>query len=280
MKNYFVSHQKQVMGTSLFVLLLIRFVDGLLPKTIWVDKLTLSYVYVTVTFVLLALIIWLDRENLVNLNIDQTFISFFAISTILFSTWFSLEIIGSIALGIAFTIWIWSALFGIVIGIIAVIVLVLRRSQKLILKANQGPIAFLKSTFFGILPVLIFRFLLNKNGLSIFTQGFSEVEKTGQIAWIIVFGLWGVVFEEMLFRGMFWSFLRERNFGDGKILIIQAVVFWICHLNLISRSSFWFGLPLMSLWLGFLVKRYKSLTPSTITHFAYNFISVIMRTAM
>jgi membrane protease YdiL (CAAX protease family) len=57
-----------------------------------------------------------------------------------------------------------------------------------------------------------------------------------------------------------------------KILFVQALLFWIVHLNSTSRTFFWVLLPLLGLWLGFLVLRSKSLIPSISTHFVYNFI--------
>jgi membrane protease YdiL (CAAX protease family) len=122
-------------------------------------------------------------------------------------------------------------------------------------------------TILGILPVLLIR--LPVDNLSEHINEFVKF-RLDWLLWIFIGGLWGVLYEEILFRGVLWMILRDRGYSETKILVVQAALFWLAHLNLISRSSFWVILPLFSLWLGFLVLRSKSLTPSTWVHFIYN----------
>jgi len=281
MQNQVISRQGQATTIILLFLLIIRFVDGLRPQGFWTDNVVpFAYAHATIVFALLALVIFLNKSDLANLNIDRTFISFYIFSATLLSVWLGLSVLGSISLGIAFSEWIWLALFGTITSLSTVFVVFLRRTKKLTFKINQSLPSLLAGSLLGIMPVLIFRFLCTTTGLTNFSQGFLASIKTVEILWNIVFILWGIVYEEMLFRGMIWAFLRERNCGNVKILIIQALLFWLCHLNLVSTISFWFALPLISLWLGFLVLRYKSLIPSAMTHLVYNFLAVIMRAAL
>jgi membrane protease YdiL (CAAX protease family) len=84
------------------------------------------------------------------------------------------------------------------------------------------------------------------------------------------------MYEELLFRGLLWMFLEKLKLSGLKILFIQALLFWIVHLNTTSRAPFWVLLPPFGLWLGFLVLRSKSLIPSISTHFVYNLIAYLI----
>jgi membrane protease YdiL (CAAX protease family) len=121
----------------------------------------------------------------------------------------------------------------------------------------------------GVAPVLLLRLLASEpspfiknlfllNGITIFGQIFITLHS--------------VIYEELLFRGLLWMYLENLKLSGLKILFVQALLFWIVHLNSTSRTFFWVLLPLLGLWLGFLVLRSKSLIPSISTHFVYNFI--------
>ncbi len=255
-----LSSQRQKATTIVLCFLLsVRFLDGLLTIEFWGDnQLLFSKLYITVTFALLAFVIWLNKESISNLHIDRFFIIIFIIS------------------GALVSLWLWLSLFGFVVGVSIALIFILLETGQLIINVEKKP-SILLGIVLGILPIIFIRLFFNEP--SIFAQGLSNIMKNGEIVWIVIGYLWGVVYEEMLFRGMLWAFLQGRNFSNGKILVIQALLFWLCHLTLVSRISFWINVPLISLWLGFLVLRYKSLTPSTITHFAYNFIGALMKAA-
>jgi membrane protease YdiL (CAAX protease family) len=83
-----------------------------------------------------------------------------------------------------------------------------------------------------------------------------------------------VAFEEVIFRGALWAYLRQLDLKEPTIFITQAFLFWIAHSRFILVEhqvySFWVATPLISLLLGFIVWRAKSLTPSTIAHLLFN----------
>jgi membrane protease YdiL (CAAX protease family) len=121
----------------------------------------------------------------------------------------------------------------------------------------------------GVVPVLLLRLLANEP--SLFIKNLFILN--GIRIFLLIFRtLFFVLYEELLFRGLLWMYLEKLKLSDLKILFVQALLFWIVHLNQMSSASFWVLLPLLGLWLGFLVLRSKSLIPSISTHFVYNFI--------
>lgn len=74
-------------------------------------------------------------------------------------------------------------------------------------------------------------------------------------------------------------FLKDLGLNESRIFYIQALVFWISHINYLFESPifFWIILPIVSLTYGYVVYRSKSLTPSTIAHILYNALAGFSR---
>ena len=87
------------------------------------------------------------------------------------------------------------------------------------------------------------------------------------------------IYEEVVFRGMLYMFLKDLGLNESRTFYIQALVFWISHINYLfqSPSFFWIILPIGSLIFGYLVYRSKSITPSTIAHILYNALAGFSR---
>jgi membrane protease YdiL (CAAX protease family) len=86
------------------------------------------------------------------------------------------------------------------------------------------------------------------------------------------------IIEEAVFRGMLYMFLVDLGVSQNKTFWIQAFVFWISHINYIISSpvNFWLTIPILSLLLGYLAHRSRSLTPSAIAHILYNSIAAFV----
>ena len=80
------------------------------------------------------------------------------------------------------------------------------------------------------------------------------------------------IHEEVVYRGMLYMFLRDLGMSESKTFYTQAVLFWISHINYLIESAvgFWITLPILSLILGYIAYRSKSITPSAIVHILYN----------
>lgn len=83
--------------------------------------------------------------------------------------------------------------------------------------------------------------------------------------------------QEAVYRGMLYMFLKDLGASESKALYVQALLFWIGHINHLLGSPifFWIVLPILSLILGYIVSRSISLTASTLAHLLYNaFVAV------
>jgi len=82
----------------------------------------------------------------------------------------------------------------------------------------------------------------------------------------------GTIYEEAVYRGMLYMFLMDIGVSKPKTFYIQAFLFWITHINYLFRFpfAFWIVIPILSLTLGYIAMRSKSLTPSTFAHLLYN----------
>lgn len=85
------------------------------------------------------------------------------------------------------------------------------------------------------------------------------------------------VIEEFIFRGFLWGCLRKTGMADKWILVIQAGLFWVAHINYIDRGySFWVALPVGGLALGLVAWQSKSIVTSMITHSVVNAMAYII----
>ena len=80
------------------------------------------------------------------------------------------------------------------------------------------------------------------------------------------------IYEEAVYRGMLYMFLKDLGMSESKTFYTQALLFWISHINYLLESAigFWITLPILSLTLGYIAFRSKSITPSAIAHILYN----------
>jgi len=96
---------------------------------------------------------------------------------------------------------------------------------------------------------------------------------------ILIPQLAGIVFEEVLFRGALWAYLRGLGLSEQATFYIQAILFWVSHHEFLALNdpySFWVALPIAAILWGLMTLRSKSLTLSTIGHFLFNFITQLL----
>lgn len=80
--------------------------------------------------------------------------------------------------------------------------------------------------------------------------------------------LGSVIMIEPLIRGFLWGYLKESKWKDLWILLLQAGVSMLAFSSYVNRSpiSFWFIIPVSALILGWLVWRSKTLSSSLSAH--------------
>lgn len=80
-----------------------------------------------------------------------------------------------------------------------------------------------------------------------------------------------VPFEEVVIRGIFWQFLRNQNFSEKRIFIVQGLLFWGLHFfQIVYPISFFISLPIVIFVESLLTKYSKQLFPSIVFHFLVN----------
>jgi membrane protease YdiL (CAAX protease family) len=242
----------------LFGLLGLRFVDRNLLLIFnnripdWFDYYLRAAIYM-----IIAGTIWLNKNDLASLNIDGLFIKLFIFTGVLLSAFYVPPPIGAIT-GIVVIVVVWYYRRGL---------LIFQRTEYSRTRVLSLILLSLTPPILTLLP-----FIFNKNFSLSLNSIFLAVYDAD---------LATIIFEEVLFRGLFWMFLSKRNLTGGRIVIIQAIVFWVSHYYYFSNTIlFWITTPIISLLFGMIVLRTKSIFQSTCAHFAYNALILITKQAL
>ncbi len=248
--RWLLSYKKNLTLLILCILLLLRFFSAYLSN-VWGEYR--DYYYILATFPLLVIVIWLNKDDPQSLHIDKPFILIVLL------------------LGVLLTSTFLPSFLGVISGTGTVLIFILVIKQEIRFDKKKTKSVFV-ATIIGLIPVLILRMIVPGS----FYLNQILTSNNYDLGWIFTSRLWGVVYEEMLFRGLLWMALTDLKFEDKTILLVQACLFWVAHIDSLTRLSFWTTIPLSGLWFGYLVLRSKSLTPSTISHFVYNFTAALI----
>lgn len=245
---------EKISNVILIFLLFVRLADSYLP--VWIFRSNAREWYAGIVYILTAAIILLNRHRLAELNIDRPFIMALLLGGILY-VFYLIQSVG-IFVGIAVGFIYWAY-----------------QTNQLVFK---NPVPYPKGTglliLFTILlalaPILLFRPTLK---LPLNFQIFSTT-----FLGILISQLGGILFEEVLFRGALWAYVRGLRLSEQAAFAIQAVLFWVSHHETLLNNPyfFWVALPIDAILLGLIAWRSKSLTPSTISHFLFNFTTGLL----
>ena len=211
--------------------------------------------YAGIAYILTAVIVFLNRHRLKKLNIDRPFMI-------------------ALMLGGFLYVFHLPAGINIVVAITTALVYWAYRNNYFLLEntIQYPPSTILLISVFvplAILPIYLFGFAIKvPPNIQMILSSFFEAS----------LGL--VVYEEVLFRGVLWAYLLDLGLKERTAFLLTAVLFWTAHSRLLlfdNTYSFWVTVPIASLLLGVLAWRSRSLTPSTIGHFLYNFTSVLIK---
>ncbi len=240
----------------MFFLLAIRFGELYLPKWIFGNPIPIwyGYYYYSGIYVLIFLIIWLHRNNLQSLHIDRFFIKLF------------------ILLGIS-SVFLIPLTIGIFPITCALLISIAYQAKKFTFESPNTNDKKVKYLILLIVVPLLYPIY------SAFAGGNSINWNVGLLIFTTLYDglLFLIVFEEILFRALFWRFLENFGLNETKIVVIQALLFWVAHYSYInSIYSFWVSIPFVSLLFGIIVRRSKSITYSLMAHFLYNLIVTML----
>lgn len=245
---------EKISTVILLFLLLLRLVDQYLP--VWIFRADIpnwyGYWYVGIAYILTVAIVGLNRHRLVALNIDRPFVIALMIGGFLYLFYLPLDAGIPVVIAAGFVLWAYQQNH-----------FVLRNT----IEYSSGTIPLiLISVMLALLPIILFN--------PVIKQPVSPQLIVASVASTFQVQLALIAFEEVIFRGALWAYLRHFNLKEPTIFLTQAFLFWIAHSRFIliehDAYSFWVVGPLISLLLGFIVWRSKSLTASTIAHFLFN----------
>ena len=253
---------EKISNVILIFLLLVRLVDE--DLAIWIFGANVPewsiYWYNGIAYILIAAIVWLNRHRLAALNIDRPFMA----ALILGGAFYALR-------PTPYNI-------GAFVGITAGLVYWGYINYQFVFK-NSVPYPkgtgwlILLLILLALLPILLFPSILKTPlSLQIFTSTFL-----GTLQAYLVLN----VFEEVLFRGALWAYLRSHGMNERAVFAVQAFLFWIAHHRILFLGKlyvFWVAIPCVAILLGLLAWRSKSLTPSLIGHFLFNLIGQLLLT--
>jgi membrane protease YdiL (CAAX protease family) len=217
-------------------------------------------VYSSATYALSVIVLWLNRNRLQELNIDANFIKIYILSGLLL-IFLYLPVSYGVVVGIATALLLWSLITG-----------------KLSL--GSPPAAN-----FQIIMLMLLALIPALPAYVVIVVSARSVDLSAQAVFSALYyaNLPIIVFEEFLFRGLLWKFLRDLRLSDATIVIVQALLFWAAHYQMLESDrtfSFWVTTPFVSLILGIIVLRTRSLTLSTLSHYLVNFLLEIAKTAL
>ena len=198
-KNGVFALSEKISYAILLFLLLVRLADQRLP---WMFGSSTPQWYAGIIYVLTTTIVWLNRHRLAALNIDRPFVAAWLLSGILYVVY----LIPSV---------------GIFVGITVGLIYWAYITNQLVFKnpvpspRGTGILIFL-TILFAVAPVLFFQPAELKTALSVqvFVTAFRE---------ILITQLASIIFEEVLFRGALWAYLRSLGLSEQAALFIQAI---------------------------------------------------------
>lgn len=210
-------------------------------------KVILQSFNLTLVFLLILLALWINKSRLNDLNFDRAAYVLLLIAILLLAWKFVPYFMGVILLAAV------AALMAI--------------SRKETFQFSRPTLASSHSFILVILILLpLIPLILLSPNFSASLQSVAALQTALMNA-----NFWGVYFEEFLFRGMLWDYLRSRSLKSSEIIITQALLFWLAHIPSMDKwIFFWIIVPFIGVMLGVLVHRSKSLAICVVVHFLYN----------
>jgi len=215
---------------------------------LWVESLRLIeswtyYLFERWSFVLVGIILIINRRVLKSLNIDEYFIAIFASSGVAFCFYY-----------------FWPLGWAAPLISIYLFILFKKREYEFV---NTG------LSFQRIITIIAIGFFL-----VLFILGLSDITKLRWEVHQSITDMPFVLVEEVIFRGLLWMFLKNLNWSEPKIVGLQAILFWLAHAYFMFTDPifFWIITPIVSILLGIIVWRFRSLTISTVAHTLLNLL--------
>jgi hypothetical protein len=251
-KEKFLTSKQASTFVIVFILIYLRVANSFLPtqsKDIDLNKTSFGYYSLGYTFILLAILIYINRDNLFEIHVDYFFYLIFVFTGILF---WSLS---------------WESFLGSFIGIVTFILIGLFQQKML----NFGTVQLREIIIYTFIAVIPYALFVYFNFIPLKLVDFrSQIYHVCSL--LIMVAFW-----ELVFRGVIWFFLKTNSLNELKAFVVQLAVFWFIFVLRpnYSISLFTFIPLLLGLWNSFLTWRTKSITPGVIAWLIFLIISDI-----
>ncbi len=245
-----MSKVRKITFVILFLLLTGRMLESVLVGWVWKGR-NLPYVweisFLLSAYILISLAMFLNRQDLRSLNMDRNFVIIFILIGGLYAMLLPLVI-------------------GIFLGLVALF-------NLLIFWMGVFRFEYSHPKYWQVF-LFILLFLTPDALIMVLTGKYPNLQDEVMVLQaVFTANLPLVIFEEVIYRGMLWAFLKNLNLKDNLIILAQALLFWMAHIDSISKpATFWLLLPTSSILLGLVVWRSKSITFSTVVHSLHNLL--------
>ncbi len=208
-------------------------------------------------FIVIAMFIWNNRRNLTFYHLDKSSLFIFLVVGTIFR---AKGVDNFITLALEIIIFLCVVIFGIMLLCSKI------KFETFSIVNKWNGLAVLSGILFAIVKITVFK---NTHMGSISEQSLFAYVSNFAMNVLAEMGA-TVIIEEAVFRGFLWGTLKNYKWQENKILFFQAFMFWSSHLDYWNSLNMLVLLPIMSLLLGFLAKKSKSILPSIIVHAMYN----------
>src|ERR1041385_1814363 len=261
-------HQ-QVAWLILALLLLLR-----IPFTIAIiyvlpiENQSGATLYEVSTYLLIAFLIWWERDKLANFHIDISalflILLFRPLQTLILEYW---KVDSPLAFPSPFALMLWVISTGLLIT--------LWRNGFRPTRIRSGTLSWLG---IGLLVGLFISVAENWNAFqSLVTNPPAQQTILAPVALSASLNLlyhlgFAPINEEPLFRGFLWGYLRQQKWNETWIWLVQAILFTSAHVYLAQQFplAFWLFIPGAALALGLLTWRSRSIAPAILAHALIN----------
>jgi membrane protease YdiL (CAAX protease family) len=242
--------------TGLF-LLRIPFVGGMRYFTWTSTSYWVMPIFEIGTYLLAAILIWLERDRLLDNHVDRLALFIFVLGKPVELLWSRFPGPFGRRLGSEAYLLYLPVAIGLLIG--------LSRARPKLIKF--GPRRWLWLGI-GVLTGIIVGALSGRLSKLEFNPLQSQLTLGVLVFLPIREMLYAGIAEEPFFRGFLWGALRRRGWKDIWVLMLQGMLFWLAHIYWLEHSpiTFWVIVPLGGLVFGVLAWCSRSIAVSMIAH--------------
>lgn len=221
-------------------------------------------IYLCGTYILTALFIYRNRENLAAYHITPIALVIFLVAPL-----------ASVLAGNDYDPTLW---FRIGFAVLFAAFLFTKGKHRLLFPRANSKKILTDVVLTVLLSVLVPIALHAIRGFPLIEEGNAINDYSGiTYNWFYQLSS-AAISEEPLFRGLLWGYLKSKGMKNLWICFLQAGLFWAGHIYYIGTGiNFWIVHPLVALLLGLIVWKSKSITHSIVVHSSINTFADYLR---